>query len=336
MSDDGKPVTSSATLKAGHPVDGSVDIEFSVDSSKLTNVTIVCYEKMFHKNPNTKEDIEVNRHENIKDEDQSVHDVEIKTTAIDKHTGDHVGDATKRLLPIEDTVEMKNLVSGMEYELVGTPYVKETGQKLTKADGSEYPPVRKKFTPAGGSDTNKRVDMSQVLTFDVNGLDLQDKTIVIFEDLYHNGVRITTHSNIDDEDQSVHYPKVLTTAKDSKTKDHVGTVSGTERCNQTVVQQRLKNLIPGQKYIVSGKLMIHGTTNPLLDKNGNEITREKEITATERNMSVELVFDNLDTTIFRGKTTVVFEKLYHPYKNVDTRVEVANHEEPNDEEQSVH
>ena len=333
LGDDGQPITGTATINAGqHGVDGHVNIEFSVDSSKLENVTIVCYEKMFHNNANTGEPVEVNRHEDINDEYQSVHDVEISTTAVDTHTGDHVGDASKATT-ISDKVDMKNLVNGMEYTLVGTPYVKETGEKLTNADGSLYTPVTKTFTVTGGTEENWKVDMSQTLTFNVNGLDLQDKTIVIFEDLYHNGVRITTHSDIADEDQSVHYPKVLTTAKDSKTKDHVGTVNKPEKIVDVV---ELKNLIPGQKYIVSGKLMIHGTETPLLDENGQEIVCEKEFTADARDMTIEINFDDLDTTIYRGKTTVAFEKLYHPYENTGDRVEVANHEEPNDEVQSVH
>lgn len=333
LGDDGQPITGTATINANqHGVDGHVNIEFSVDSSKLENVSIVCYEKMFHNNANTGEPVEVNRHEDINDEYQSVHDVKISTTAVDTHTGDHVGDASKATT-ISDKVDMKNLVSGMDYELVGTPYVKETGEKLTNADGTSYEPVKKAFTATGGTEEGWKVDMSQTLTFDVNGIDLQDKTIVIFEDLYHNGVRITTHSDIGDEDQSVHYPKVLTVAKDSKTKDHVGTVNTSEKIADTV---DLKNLIPGQKYIVSGKLMIHGTETPLLDANGQEIVREKEFTATDRNMTIKIEFDGLDTTIYRNQTTVAFEKLYHPYENEGDRVLVAMHEEPNDEVQSVH
>ena len=330
LDENGQKITATKTIAANaHQADGFVELEFSVDSSRIQNVTIVCYEKLLHQNPETKEDIEVNRHEDINDEEQSVHDVEIHTTAIDMETGDHVG-YTLGTAIIQDEVELKNLVVGMEYTLTGTLYNKDTGAKILDAQGQPYTSTLT-FTAEGASEGD-RVDTTKTLTFEVDGTLLEDVTVVAFEDLYHNNIRITTHSDLNDEEQSVHFPKVQTLARDGKTLDHVGTVGTTE----TVIDKvELKNLIPGMKYTVSGKLMIFGTTNPLLDANGQEITATKDITADAEDMVVELTF-NVDSSIYRGVTTVAFEKLYHPYENTGELVEVANHEEPNDEAQSVH
>ena len=348
LGDDGNPITSSAVLKAGHPEDGAINIKFSVDSSKLQNVTIVCYEKMFHKNPNTNEDVEVNRHEDINDENQSVHDVALETEATDTHTDDHVGDATGPTT-IVDNVYLDNLVDGMEYELVGTPYIKETGQKLTNPDGSAYTPVRLTFTAGGGSDHNKRTSMMQQLYFDVDGLDLQGKTVVIFEDLYHNGVLISLHADINDEAQSVHYPKVNTLARDKFTNDHVGTVTNND-CDKDKIT--LENLIPGEEYTIVGKVMKYGTDQALMI-DGEELIVTETFTAKEANEVHEMSFPEFDSNIVRGETIVIFEYLYHPRHhelllrampmamaglsdfNPDN-VLVAQHADPVDEDQSVH
>ena len=350
LGDDGNPITSSAVLKAGHPVDCSVNIEFSVDSSKLQNVTIVCYEKMFHKNPNTNEDIEVNRHEDLNDENQSVHDVALETEATDTHTNDHIGDATGPTTIVDD-VYLDNLVDGMEYELVGTPYIKETGQKLTNPDGSAYTPVRLTFTAEGGSDHNKRTFMMQQLYFDVDGLDLQGKTVVIFEDLYHNGVLISLHADINDEAQSVHYPKVNTLARDKFTNDHVGTVTNND-CDKDKIT--LENLIPGEEYTIVGKVMKYGTDQALMI-DGEELIVTETFTAKEANEVHEMSFPEFDSNIVRGETIVIFEYLYHPRKHNEVlllsampmamaelsdfnpdNVLVAQHADPVDEDQSVH
>ena len=55
---------------------------------------------------------------------------------------------------------------------------------------------------------------------------LAGTTVVVFEDLYHNDVKVTTHADIHDHEQSVHYPEIHTTATDINTGDHVGSIWG--------------------------------------------------------------------------------------------------------------
>lgn len=50
------------------------------------------------------------------------------------------------------------------------------------------------------------------------------------------------------------------------------------------------------------------TGEKLLDKDGNAITSEKEFTAKSRNGSIDIEF-TFDSSLFAGKTTVVFEEL---------------------------
>ena len=326
LGDDGKPITASATIEANqHPADGSVEIKFSVDSSKLTNATIVCYEKMMHK------DVEVNRHEDLGDEEQSVHDVEIRTVALDKSTGKHIGNAMKAT-PVEDTVEMKNLVAGMEYKLVGTLYDKETGQPVVDANGKPYT-AEKTFTASGSGDS-KRVDMSEVLTFDIDSTKLAGKTVVAYEDLYHNDVRIATHSDISDEDQSVHYPGISTTLADNK---NGAKETQAKSVTEVVDKVDYKNLLPG-KYKLSGVLMDKTTNSELLNADGSKVTQELVFTITSQDEGKagykELVF-TLDSSNLAGHVAVAFETLILLDEGDDTyEVPVAEHTDINDEKQS--
>lgn len=93
---------------------------------------------------------------------------------------------------------------------------------------------------------------------------LEDKTVVVFEDLIHNKINVTSHADINDEEQSVHYPKVRTTAKDHSTKDDVGTSSKEARLVDTV---SYSNLIVGQKYTIKGTLM-DKETGKAIEQNG--------------------------------------------------------------------
>ena len=49
---------------------------------------------------------------------------------------------------------------------------------------------------------------------------LEGKTVVVFEDLYHQGIKVTTHSDINDYGQSVKYPKPLFSEDAPQTGDH--------------------------------------------------------------------------------------------------------------------
>ena len=124
------------------------------------------------------------------------------------------------------------------------------------------------------------------LTYKLDASVLEDKTVVVFEDLIHNKINVTSHADINDEEQSVHYPKVRTTAKDHSTKDDVGTSSKEARLVDTV---SYSNLIVGQKYTIKGTLM-DKETGKAIEQNGKAVTAETSFTATAAQGSVDLTF----------------------------------------------
>ena len=335
---DGKQITSSVTFIAEEE-NGSVDVEFTFDASLLAGKTVVVFEDLYYNGK------KVGSHADINDEDQSIHVVEIKTTATDKNTKTHVAANGKTI--IVDKVSYKGLIPGQEYVISGKLMDKETGKELVKGDKSskietlvdsvtgktnEYI-SEIKFVPTKSEGT---VDIK----FEVDTTGLESKTLVVFEKLYNEGKNIANHEDIEDKDQTIYVPKIGTTAIDKLTSTK-NTVLG----DKTVIVDTVKyeNLVPGETYTIEGILMDKSTKKALSkDKKADtintdalkEIAREGSVaTATftpekeSGSIDVEFVIDTKDLA---GTTLVAYEYLKLNGKTV------AKHEDINDEDQSVY
>ena len=198
-------------------------------------------------------------------------------------------------MTIVDTVTYKGLIPGKEYTVKGTLMDKSTGEELL-ADGKPVT-AEKTFTA-------EEADGSVELTFTFDGSVLAGKTVVAFEHVYYEDKEVGSHTDIEDEDQSIHFPAIGTTAKDSSTKDPIAN-AGKVTIVDTVSYQ---NLIPGQKYTLKGVLMDKETGKELLI--GDEpVTAEKEFTPEEANGSIDLEYA-FDASALAGKQVVVYEELY--------------------------
>ena len=306
----GNAITSEKEFTA-ESQNGSFDIEFTFDSSLLAGKTTVIFEELYNEN------VKVAIHTDIKDEGQTVHFPEIHTTATDIATKTHTAASDVKTV-ITDKVDYKNLVAGNTYEIKGVLMDKTTGKALLDKDKKEVT-ATKKFTAEKPNGTVE-------LTFTFDSTLLKGKSVVVFEDLYNENVKVASHADITDEGQTVNFPKLNTTATDKATKSHTGVVS-----EQTTITDKVEysNLTVGEKYKISGVLMNQETGEKLLDKNGKKITAEKEFTAESQNGSIDIEFI-FDSSLLAGKTTVAFEELYNE------NVKVAFHTDIKDEGQSVH
>ena len=302
----GKEITSMVTFTPDKK-DGSIDLKFTLDSSALEDVTTVVYENLNYKK------VTVTTHSDINDEEQTIHFPKIRTHAVDSTTGNHVGTVGKT--KITDTVTYSNLLPGKEYTLKGTLMDKETGKPLLVNDKEVV--ATKTFVP---TEAKGSVDLVYV----VDASALEGKTVVVFEDLYINGKKVTSHADITDEDQSVHFPKIRTSAVDKTTGFDETLAKGEQTIVDTVSYW---NLVVGEKYTVKGKLMDKSTGTALL-VNGKEVTVEKEFTADKVNGTINLEF-TFDASSLEGKTTVVFEDLYN------SGVKVTTHSDIKDEAQTI-
>jgi len=248
----------------------------------------------------------------------------IGTTALDAATTDNVGSHGKKV-KLVDKVSYKQLSEGETYTVKGKLMDKATGQPLL-VNGREVT-AEKTFTVtnANSTITGDGASGSVDLEYEVDSTVLVGKTTVVFEHLYYDGKEIATHADIDDEGQSVHFPKVGTTAKSRETNSNLGM----PRVNETIVDTvKYEYVFSGEVYTVKGKLMDKATKQPIKDEHGNEITASKTFTATSKSGSVDLEY-TYNSLHRQGKTTVVFEDMYHNDKLV------ATHSDINDEGQSI-
>ena len=218
------------------------------------NKTLVAFEKLYLKSGDDK--VEIDKHEEIDDEDQSVHHPDVYTTATDKDTQSHTGVVGETV--IDDKVILKNLVKGYHYKVTGTLMDKETGDPIL-VDGKKYV-----STVEFVADDNDLFTVEEESGNRVNGYihvyfsvhDLKG-IIVVFEKLLHvnpiteEEVELVSHEDINDEEQSIYYPEVYTTAVDEKTGGHAGTIAEEIKVYDHVY---MKNLVIGKEYTVSGTL----------------------------------------------------------------------------------
>ena len=244
---------------------------------------------------------------------QTIYIPEIGTIALDKETGTHNSNPDSKVT-IADTVTYKGLIPGKEYTVKGTLMDKSAGKELL-ADGKPVT-AEKTFTA-------EKSDGSVELTFTFDGRVLAGKTVVAFERLYYEDKEVGSHTDIEDEDQSIRFPVIGTMAKDSSTKDHIAS-AGKVTLIDTV---SYKNLLSGQKYILKGVLMDKETGKELL-LNDKAVTAEKEFTPKEANGAVDLKY-TFDASMLAGRQVVVYEELY-----INDKL-IGEHKDINDEGQTV-
>ena len=299
----GEEVTASETFTA-ETEDGSIDITFTFDSSALAGKSLVAFETLYT------EKKEVAVHADIEDEGQTVRIPEIHTTATDKVTGDHDGVVAKETTVL-DEVFYTNLIPGKEYTVSGKLMVKETGEPLT-IDGKEVT-AEKTFVA-------EEADGSIILEFTFDSSALAGKKIVAFEDVTYEGISIGTHEDLTDEDQTISYPEIHTTAADQASGSKTMTLGSSVTLVDTVTY---KGLTAGKTYVVKGTIMDKASGEPI------GVTAETTFTAEAADGSVEVTF-TFDTTQLQGKTLVVFETLYDTQGNP-----IVAHSDLNDEDQTV-
>ncbi|MFC4770828.1 VaFE repeat-containing surface-anchored protein [Enterococcus hermanniensis] len=302
-------VTGEATIPEDHEGSGMIEVEFTFPRSALTeDLELVVFEELFNVEGKL-----VGEHKDIDDEEQTVRQPEIRTKATDKETGSNVGLASDAVT-IVDEVSYKNLVVGKTYTVKGVLMDKETGKPFLTRENKEVH-AEKEFT---ATQSNGTVN----LEFVIQQGDLAGKTIVVFEDLYNEDKKIATHADIEDQDQSVHYPKVGTQA-----------VELSKDTDETVIIRDIiyyENLIPGESYTARGKLMMKEANEPFTVL-GKEVEGQATFVASDTGTGyVTMDFAFSRKVLSNDVTLVVFERVYDANGHL-----IGKHEDINDEAQTL-
>ena len=310
---EGNPVTATKEFTANN-TNGSVDIEFTFDASLLAGEDVVAFESL------VKDSIEVAVHADIEDEGQTVHFVDIGTTAADAADGDKL--VTGSEVIIADEVAFEGLTPGGSYTLEATLMDAETGEPLKSGEGLLATDVAAtvEFTPEAAEGTQ-----TVELSFDSSGLG--GHRLGVFEKLLDaEGTVLAVHEDIEDEGQSVTVVEIGTTLVDAADGDHM-VENGTVTVVDTV---EYKGLVAGETYTAHGTIMDKATGMPLEDSEGNPVTSTAEFVAESSEGTVEITFEFDAFQLEEGASLVAFEEVLDVNGNV-----IAVHQDLEDEGQTV-
>ncbi len=223
---------------------------------------------------------------------------------------------------VKDAVSIANIQPGAEYKLLGVLTDPETGEVLRNG-GTEDGEILQTEYSFTGTEPEMTVDM--IFEFDASAF--AGRTVVVYEYLYQDDVKISEHTDPEDVKQQfrITAPAMGTTAVSKANGTHEA-----DTAENTVIRDKVeyKDIIPGS-YILKGILMDRESGKPLLI-NGEKITAEKEIEISETEGSVEMDFI-LDASGLNGRSVVVFEYLYRK----GCKEPAASHEDIRDKGQTV-
>ena len=303
---DEEEVTSSASFTP-ETTDGTVDVTFTFDASQLAGRTVVAFERLM------REERELAVHADINDVAQSFRFPAIGTTFTDE-TGSHEVPSVGTV-KLTDHVAYQNLEPEASYVATCTLMDRATGQPLN--DGSANMTKTVSFIPEAADGV---VD----LTFELDATQLAGRSVVAFELLGRDGRTVASHEDLNDEGQTLTFPKIGTSLVDAESGKKALEAIGTVRLRDTVAYL---GLTPGIEYRVVGTLMNKETGEPITVDEA-PISVATTFIPTRPNGITEVVFE-VDAGSLANKSVVAFEVLM-----LDTRV-LATHEDITDENQTV-
>lgn len=314
LSSGGIPVTSEVTFTPSEP-DGSVEMRFTFDGSMLQDgEKLVVFEEL------SEGEKTILTHADINDEGQtvtvSVHrsSPQIETSATGSD-GVSKEIRTSAKTEIVDTVSYRDLEAGKEYELKGELH-------LVNPDGTDGGIIAEssmKFTPES-EEGSARMIFSNV---DVSAL--EGRSLVVFEDLFLDGARVTSHADLSDQGQTVTVVPTVPELRTAAGGKNGKTVAASSSVKVTDVVS-WSGLIEGKEYELKGTLH-------LVSADGTKdegVIAEAEMRFTPDGVSGEERMEfTVDTSKLAGRSLVVFEDLY-----LDD-VHVTSHADLSDEGQTV-
>ena len=268
----GNPVTATAVFTA-EAESGTATVTFTFDASGIkSGAKLVAFETL------STNGIEIANHKDINDIDQTVtvKTPVIGTTAVDAADGDKTVTGEENV-SVRDTVHYNNVTPGKTYKVSGTLYEKVTDKdgkvskkQLLDADGNPVT-AETEFVP---DDTYGTVDV----TFTFDGSLLKDNTpVVAFESLSYKDKEIASHSDIEDEDQTVtmHTSEIGTTATDKLDGDKTVIADAESTVTDKV---EYDHVLTGKAYTMAGILMDAKTGLPVLTGEGTKKYTEDDLT----------------------------------------------------------
>lgn len=291
---DGKPITASGVFTAGSAT-GTATVTFTFNTNGMAGGAYVAFEEVYE-TTGGKETL-WGTHMDLNDEAQTVYVPSISTNLIDEDSQTnytYIRDNVKA----HDLVTYEGLIAGKTYKLTGTLVEKSTGKTFVDANGKTAT-ITQTFTPDSDSGS---VDM----VFDINPSNLKTSALVAFETLSCNGEQVTIENDLDNEQQTLHFPILSTTAKGKVSGKNYVDIGGDMSIIDTIKYEGVQY---GMTHTIKSYLVDKTTGKNVQDDNGNDIvkTTEWEAEATQGSIDVEIPVTGKKLA---GRTLVVFEEIY--------------------------
>ena len=238
------------------------------------------------------------------------------TVLLDRDTTDHIAEPGE--VTLNDRVDYHALRVDKTYEIIGTLIDRDSGTPVA-VNGETIRVTSGEFSPEASDGS-----VTLFYSFDAEGL--EGKTVVSAVDLLENGTLVYSDGNLENPDETVHFPSIRTVAHGlNGEKEFLS--EGTVQVIDTVTYS---NLIPGITYTVSGQLVDASTGKAPIDADGNTLTITAETTFQPENESgtVDVEF-SFDASGISGGTLVAFESLLR------NSVVIAEHKDIGDEDQTI-
>lgn len=249
----------------------------------------------------------------------------IETVAKDSESGTHTANRDNSVT-ITDTVTYSHLEPGKEYTMKAELMAKNADEDGNEQAGTpvkiDGKPVtaEQKFT---ASETGAGTVEVTFPSFDATKLNAE--SVVAFETCFDaDGEVVAEHRDINDDDQTVHFPEIKTEAKDPDSKTGLGTVKEKQTIIDTVTY---KYLDEGEKYKMVATLY-DKTTGKVLE----ETRTEQEFTAAAGGSGTVEVTFTVDSTKLIHHKVVAFEECY---TTGEPAVLVGFHKDPDDPAQTI-
>lgn len=291
---DGKPITASGVFTAGSAT-GTATVTFTFNTNGMAGGAYVAFEEVYE-TTGGKETL-WGTHMDLNDEAQTVYVPSISTNLIDEDSQTnytYIRDNVKA----HDLVTYEGLIAGKTYKLTGTLVEKSTGKTFVDANGKTAT-ITQTFTPDSDSGS---VDM----VFDINPSNLKTSALVAFETLSCNGEQVTIENDLDNEQQTLHFPILSTTAKGKVSGKNYVDIGGDMSIIDTIKYEGVQY---GMTHTIKSYLVDKSTGKTVKDDNGNDIvkTTEWEPEATQGSIDIEIPVTGKKLA---GRTLVVFEEIY--------------------------
>ena len=324
--------------------DGQVDVEFTISEDQFDDLKgkdIVVFEYLYSAEDN--QSVLKALHTSLDDKGQELYVPEIHTELTDDVTGTHIAYPDEEV-HFTDRCTYSMLIPFKKYVMHGILRDLDTGEPFLDENGKQIE-ASTEFT---ASETGSGV-VEVHFTFNAKLLQVEGKTFSCFEECstLPGNRRIAVHASLEDKDQQVSIPKIVTTA--SSLVDSDGKIEVTDILS-------FKGLTPGLNYIAKARLMKPDGTPAVDAETKEEIVAELAFIPNEADGTVSVVFPkftpewNVDYDTVEKRTApdgstydyykkgwsykyVVFEKVY-VVKDSSEHL-IGEHEDLTDTKQTV-